>query len=135
MFPFCDSRSCSPIGQNLSHHAHYMMLLSDWLNHQRGSLTSVYLAILFISHRRDFVVGFLCVQFCNNNIAMGPKDVAEVKKKRKLSMEIIQKYENGMRLTAIAREYDRNPSTMFFAIFYTKCFVQFTSVACFKLSV
>ena len=45
---------------------------------------------------------------------MGPKITPEGKKKRMLSletkMEIIKKYEQGMRLTAIAKEYDRNPS-------------------------
>ena len=50
---------------------------------------------------------------------MGPKTTPEGKegkKKRMLSletkMEIIKKYEQGMRLTAIAKEYDRNPSTI-----------------------
>lgn len=49
---------------------------------------------------------------------MGPKKVAdsEGRKKRMLSLEtkleIIKKYENGMRLSAIAKEYGRNPSTI-----------------------
>ncbi|XP_064107217.1 tigger transposable element-derived protein 1-like [Macrobrachium nipponense] len=48
---------------------------------------------------------------------MGPKKVAKVhRKKRMLSMEtkveIIKKYEAGMQLSVIAKEYGRNPSTI-----------------------
>ncbi|XP_068210312.1 putative CENPB DNA-binding domain-containing protein 1 [Palaemon carinicauda] len=49
---------------------------------------------------------------------MGPKKVADVqgKKKMMLSMkielEIIKKYEAGIRLSAIAKEYVRSPSTI-----------------------
>ena len=49
---------------------------------------------------------------------MGPKKAADSvgRKKKMLSIEtkveIINKYESGMRLTAIAKEYDRNPSTI-----------------------
>ena len=47
---------------------------------------------------------------------MGPKTTPEGKKKRMLSLEtkleIIKKYEQGIRLTAIAKEYDRNLSTI-----------------------
>ena len=49
---------------------------------------------------------------------MGPKNVPEVKGKKKVmltmetKLEIIKKYEDGMRLSAIAKEYGRNPSTI-----------------------
>ncbi|XP_068222113.1 tigger transposable element-derived protein 1-like [Palaemon carinicauda] len=52
-----------------------------------------------------------------NTAAMGPKNVAEGKKKKTMlsmetKLEIGKKYESGMRLIVIVKEYGRNPSTI-----------------------
>ncbi|XP_068235701.1 putative CENPB DNA-binding domain-containing protein 1 [Palaemon carinicauda] len=49
---------------------------------------------------------------------MGAKKIADVKGKKRMmlsmemKMEIIKKYEAGMRLSVLAKEYGRNPSTI-----------------------